>query len=258
MLDFKKLLVGSLLLGLLSSAQAQTIYPKQGISAHIQFRTFYKSRDVSRLPALLKDMDRSTKGDWTAHPPIIGFLAGLLAANPNRTDLLPINASQILRSDLAVAYSLSGQPERGLALAQEIGLDEKSQAFIRSSRPLHNLTVRSPTELDYLWGAAFATGNPAYIKPIVRRFVQLMDQPQKASDVLAMTEFMHTRKGDIRAIKDRYERSALLDLALASAILAALSKNAAEHEFIRNVVGQDLPRDSHAFRAFAAFAGQAS
>jgi len=258
MIVFRKLLMGGLLFGFLSGAQAQTIAPEQGSSAHRLFRTFYKSPDVRRLQALLRDLDRSAEGDWTAHPPIIGFMAGLLATDPQRKDLLPSDASHRLRADLALAYGLSGQPERGLAVAREIGLDEKQQAIISSSPSLRKLTIRNPTELDYLWGAAFATGDSAYIKPIVQRFMQLADQPQKANDVLAMTEFMHMRRSDMRTIKERYDRPTLLDLALASAILAALSKNAAEHEFIRNLITQDLTRDSHAYRIFTAFAEQKS
>lgn len=258
MMDFRKLLMGGLFLGLLSSAEAQTISPEQGSSAHTRFRSFYKNRDISKLPDLLVDLDRSAEGDWTAHPPIIGFIAGLLIENPSRSDLLPRDASVMLQSDLALAYSLSGQSERGLAIARQVGLDEKRQAFIRSTPSLKALTIRNPTELDYLWGAAFATGNPLYIRPIVKRFVQLIDQPGKADDVLAMSEFMRTRKGDMRSLKERYDRATLLDLALASAMLAALSRNAAEHEFIRKIVVQELPKDSHAYRVFTAFSGQDS
>jgi len=169
---------------------------------------------------------------------------------------LPRNASTALQSDLAIAYSLSGQSGRGLAIARQIGLDEKRQAFIRSTPFIKALTIKNPTELDYLWGAAFATGNPLYIRPIVKRFAQLIDNPRKADDVLAMSVFMQTGKGDLRSLKERYDRAVLLDLALASAMLAALSRNAAEHEFVQNVVIQELPKASYAYRAFTAFSGQ--
>ncbi|NIX75328.1 hypothetical protein [Microvirga terricola] len=245
-------------MGILSSAEAQTISPEQDSSAHTRFRSFYKSRDVGGLPNLLQDLDRSAGGDWTAHPPIIGFIAGILIENPSRFDLLPNDASTVLQADLALAYSLSGQSERGLAIARQIGLDEKRQAFIRSAPSLKTLTVRNPTELDYLWGAAFATGNPLYIRAIVKRFTQLVDQPEKANDILAISEFMQTKKGDIRWLKERYDRATLLDMALASAILVALSRNVAEHEFIRKVVAEDLPKDGYAHRILTAFSGQGS
>lgn len=258
MMDFRKLLMGSLLFGLLSGAEAQTVYPEQGFSAHTRFRSFYKSPDAGKLQSLLRDLDRSARNDWTAHPPIIGFIAGLLVKSPARSDLLPSDASATLRRDLALAYSLSGQPERGLALAKQIGLGEKGQALIRSIPSLQALPVRDGTELDYLWGAAFATGNPLYVRPILERFVQLTRQEERANAVLAMCEFMRSQKGDIRSLRERYDEATLLELAFASAILAALSRNAAEHEFIRKVVDQDLPKGSHAQRIFTVFAGQRS
>lgn len=256
MWGLKKLVAGILLLGLVSYAQAQTVIPEPGHRAHARFRSFYKNPDIRTVPDLLAELEHGGRGDWTDHPPIIGFLAGLLIQNPANLDFLPKGASAALRTDLAFALSLAGQRERALSFARQSGLSDRESAVIRDMPVLQRLTVRNGTELDFLWGAAFATGEPRYVRTIVRRFVQIADRPQAADDILAVSEFLRSKQGDLNSLKERHDRAGLLDIAMAGAMLMALARNAAEHDFIRTVVADEIPKGSHAERIFATYSGK--
>lgn len=238
---------------MITGVQAQTISPEPGQAAHIRFRSFYRDPDPGRLPALLSEFDRISRGDWTAHPPIIGFLAGAATKNPSLSNLLPRDASDELRNDLALALSLAGQREHGLAFARQNGMSEKGIALVRSTPTLQTLTIRNPTELDYLWGAAFATGEARYVRPIVKRFIQLTSKPEIADAILITSQFMRSKQGDIGWLKERHSQVAFLDIALGSAILTALARNAAEHEFIRQAAAAELSSSPQAQRILITF-----
>jgi hypothetical protein len=248
-----KFKMGILALGLASDASAQTL--GTGPKAFDQFRSYYARPDIGTVPSLLAELDRSGAGDWTARPPIIGFIAGLLITNPGQTDLLPRNASLSLRRDYALALSLAGMRGRGLKAAQQGGLDAQQQALIRSAPALSRLTIRNGTELDYSWGAAFATGDARYVRPIVRRFVQLTSRRQKADDILAGATFMRTGQGDMQSLKERYDAQSIQEVALGSAILIALAEQSARHTFIRDGIAAELPAGTQAQRILTAFQG---
>jgi hypothetical protein len=255
----KLLLVASLVLGALTGAGAQTVVPERGTRAHAEFRAFYRNPDLRRVPALLSELDRAAAGDWTAHPPIAGFVAGLLVKMPaNGAEFLPRNASPALRADFAVAYSLAGRPGEGAAIAREGGLGKKVIAAVRTTPLLARLTPRNATELDYLWGAAFATGDRRYIRPIVRKLTALAGSAEKADGILTAARFLRSGQGHLGTMKQRFDRRALLDIALGSAILVALSRGAPEHEFIRDAIRMDAPAGSHARRILAESLGRAS
>lgn len=253
MSQFVKLLMGFLALGLASSASAQTL--GAGPKVFDQFRAYYAHPDIGTVPSLLAELDRSGAGGWTGRPPIIGFIAGLLIANPGQMELLPPNASLSLRRDHALALSLAGMKERGLNAARQDGLDARQQALIRAAPTLSRLTIRNGTELDFSWGAAFATGDARYVRPIVKRFVQLTSQRRKADDILAAATFMRTGQGDMQSLKERYDAQSIQEVALGSAILSALAEHSIRHSFIRDCIDAELPAGTQARRILTAFQG---
>lgn len=215
-----------------SAAGAQTVGGNLDSQAHRQFRAFYQSPDLARAPSIVAGLERETGSDWTGHPPIVGFLTGLLTKTSDGEALLPANPSRVLQADLAIAYSLAGHPQKAAALVARAGLDPSTAR----TPPLLSRGIRSATDLDFFWGAAFATGNPRYIQPILKRFVEITASEQAGRDVLTFAS--GPGSDDFHRLKERYTHETIADIALGGAILVALARNVAEHEFIRRTAAE--------------------
>ncbi len=230
---------------------AQTNGQGPWIGPYLAFRSYYLSQDRSRVPALLSELDRIGRNAPNTRPPIVGFMAGLLASAD--WDLLPENASLQLRRDLVLATALAGRPQRAETLGRSLGLPEKQVSQLRTLPPLSSLTVENATELDFLWGASFATGDARYVRPIVKRYIGLANRQDISSDIVAVADYMRSRQGDIRHLKDTHDRRTLQDIILGATILVSVARNSTEHEFVKKVMKADMPSSSRAAQALIAY-----
>lgn len=138
---------------------------------------YYLDPDPDRVPWFLREIEEQgvLEREGSAGP-MIGFLSHVMAENPERLSEWFPPDDRIFLDERAVYYRALWQadvPEAKAILddVQERGPDELVEQLLEmrysSPRPILEWPVRSPGDLDVLWGAFFATGDIQYIEAII-------------------------------------------------------------------------------------------
>lgn len=138
---------------------------------------YYLDPDPDRIPWFLREVAAQgvLKREGRAGP-MIGFLSHVIAENPERLSEWFPPDDRIFRDERAVYYRALWQADVAEAKAilddvQERGPDELVEQLLQmrhsSPRPILEWPVRSPGDLDVLWGAFSATGDVRYIESII-------------------------------------------------------------------------------------------
>lgn len=222
--------------------------------------TFYKDPRPERLVGFLERF--GTGRDWSAYPPLVGFFAVIFRAHPDWIDqFVPARPAGKLADTIAAALQSSGQDRRAQSFrsrAGDIGADARLQAeFAGLPSNIADLRVATPTHLDILWGASFASGDPSYVRKIIDFFARTANRSEPvALDVAQTAVAISGGPKDIYGqLRAKYPDDATRrEMVLAATALWALSSNARYHEFVdRTVIAyvQEHP-ESYATKALQA------
>lgn len=139
---------------------------------------YYINPQPEKLPEVARWLVKTTGENSGGNGPVFSaFFARIMAANPDRIDgwLKELGSlPKTHRRSLWRAAVMSGVPAGKDALRARLdGLDETDRTFVERTLALDppdllNLNARSARELDVLWASFFASGDVAYIRPIIR------------------------------------------------------------------------------------------
>ena len=140
---------------------------------------YYLDPDPDRVGWFLQELEaQGFLRHENAAGPMIGFLSQVFVRNPERLSEWFPPDDRIFPDGRAIFYRALWQTDLAEAKAilddvQERGPHELAQQLIemRQTAPLaiSEWPVRSPGDLDVLWGAFFATGDARYIEAIISK-----------------------------------------------------------------------------------------
>lgn len=199
--------------------------------------TFYRTTQKPDMGTLVSRWERLPTSDQPAAlPPMIGFLAAYFQKNPNAVDRLA-NQSLTRKGQSVVLIGLEGAGNDAAArrIATKWRWPESDVAKLATITPLDQLVPESPSDLDTLWGAAFSTGDPSYVRRIIDFYANIANDPKiQFGDVVRVVEARRDNKMDsLRGIGERYSSEMAQNIVFAASALWSLLANATVHPFVK-------------------------
>jgi len=204
--------------------------------------TFYKDPRPERLVGFLEAYETS-HGHWNAYPPVAGFLAVVFQKHPDWIErLAPARFGPKTATALVAALRLSGQGAKAQTLRPrlaEAGLDPKLQAeFAGLPARLDDLQVATPTHMDMLWGASFASGDGRYARKLMDFFAKTANRSEAVAQDVARTVLAMTKgpKEVLMELRGKYGDAGFIEIVHAATALWAVASNARQHPFVDRAV----------------------
>src|SRR5438270_7468263 len=150
----------------------------QAVSAALN--TFYKAAKKPDVGDLIARWERLAATDQPpALPPMLGFLAAYFEKNPAQADRVA-NHPFGRKGQTVVLISLeaAGNDAAARRVAGKWRWDEAEVAKLAAIKPLGELVPENPSDLDTLWGAAFSTGDPVYVRKIYDFYAKVANDPK--------------------------------------------------------------------------------
>jgi hypothetical protein len=242
--------------GAAQAQQAQKPSPQDEL-----FMFFYKDPRPERLVGFLEQYDSAQAQKWDAYPPVAGFFTFIFRAHPTRIEqLVPARLNPQSATTVAAALRMSGNQAVTAKLQpklEQAGKDEKLTAeFANLPVRLEDLSIRSSTHLDILWGAAYASGDARFVRTILDFFAQVANSSEPvAIDIAKVALGMAGGPKEIFGeLRGRYGSNAVLIIVAAAAVWAAQS-NAAQHPFVDRALAAYINEHpgTHATKVISAF-----
>src|SRR5689334_6639478 len=154
---------------LLVAAPAATQPQQQGSPNDTLLTTFYKDPRTDRLVGFFDQLRTMPAAQsWEAYPPVAGFFAFVFRSYPNDIDkIIPEAPDPKSAETIAAALRLSGNAaaqEKFQPRLAKAGRDlQLASVFANLPGRLEDLQITTPSNLDILWGAAFASGDPKFV-----------------------------------------------------------------------------------------------
>jgi hypothetical protein len=199
--------------------------------------TFYRAAKKPDMGDLISRWERLPTSDQPAAlPPMIGFLAAYFEKNPKEVDRV-LNRSYTRKGQTIVLISLEGAGNDSAAqrAANKWHWSDADTGKLAAIKPLDRLVPESPSDLDTLWGAAFSTGNPSYVRRIFDFYANIANDPKiEFGDVVRVVEAKRDNKMDsLRGIGERYSPEMAQKIVFAASALWSLMANATVHPFVK-------------------------
>jgi hypothetical protein len=157
------LLLLMLVIALASPASAQQSTPDDHFGEWMTF--YYRDKDSSQTDDFLQWLQTSQILDKNsgAARPLAAFMSIIFADNPTKV-------AGWLKED-----NFTGNTKTAIEMALWLaGNDTELKAFTKNSKvstkaapKLTNIPIQGPTDLDMMWGAFQASGNPVYVNKII-------------------------------------------------------------------------------------------
>lgn len=228
-------------LGTLATAAAQQVSPPSS-KTDDTFTYFYRDPRPERLVGWF-DAYGKEHPDWEAYPPVAGFFAVVFAAQPGWIErLVPAQLNARQAETISAALRLSSQPTVSKDLQARLvgaGTDPTLAAqFAGLPNRLTNLRIATPTHLDILWGASFASGDGRYTLMIADFFARTTNRSEPIALGVTRIAAAISRQNynGLAQLKDKYEPGLLLEMTYAATAAWALTSNARQHAFVDRVV----------------------
>ena len=208
---------------------------------------FYTDPRLERLFGFIEGFEAAAgKENWGAYPPLAGFFAVVFSSHPDQIErLLPARLDPKSATAVATALRLSGKEHLIPKFRRRFraGWDQKLQTeFANLPTRLDEIYIKTPTHLDILWGAAFASGDSRHVSMIVHFMASVVNcSEQIALDVFKMAAARSAGPIGIEILKevrDRYGAAQAWEMLVASIALWALRSNALQHPFVEHVLGE--------------------
>ena len=244
-------LAAILVCAVLPSMRAAAQLQMQATPNDTLLTTFYKDPRPERLIGFfdhLKTMPAAQS--WEAFPPVAGFYAYVFRSFPNDVEkLIPDTLDAKSAETIAAALRLSGNQaeyEKFQPRLAQTGRDlQLASVFVNLPPRLEELQITTPSNLDILWGAAFASGDPKFVVMIIDYFAKTANLDDEIAHDIART--VAAMAGGPREIfeqlRTRYGVLAARQVVFAASALWAIQSNARQHEFVNDVVTEYI--DQH-------------
>ena len=199
--------------------------------------TFYKAAKKPDVGDLVARWERLAATDQpSALPPMLGFLAAYFEKNPAQVDRIA-NHPFGRKGQTVVLISLeaAGNDAAARRIAGKWHWTEAEVTKLGEIKPLAQLVPASPSDLDTLWGAAFATGDPVYVRKIYDFYASVANDPKvEFGDIVLVIQARRNNKMEsLRGIGERYSPEMAQKIVFASAAVWSLMANAAAHPFVK-------------------------
>jgi hypothetical protein len=199
--------------------------------------TFYKAAKKPDVGELIARWERLASTDQPpALPPMLGFLAAYFENNPAQIDRVA-NHPFLRKGQTVVLIALqaSGNDAAARRVAGKWRWSEAEVEKLGQIKPLSALVPEGPSDLDTLWGAAFATGDPAYIRKIYDFYAAVANDPKvEFGDIVRVIEARRNNKIEsLRGIGERYSPEMAQKIVFAASAIWSLMANAAAHPFVK-------------------------
>jgi hypothetical protein len=197
---------------------------------------YYKTKkpDVGEL---LQRWERLAATDQApAVAPMLGFLAAYFERNPGQVDRIatpPLGRKG--QTVMLISLAAAGNEAAARRIADKWKWSEEEIAKLKEIKPLEGLVPEGPSDLDTLWGAAFATGDPKYVRKIYDFYAKIANDPKvEFGDIVLVIQARASNKLDqLRGIGERYPAEMAQKIVFASAAIWSLLANAAAHPFVQ-------------------------
>jgi hypothetical protein len=214
------------------------------------FVHFYNDPRPERLLGFL-DRYGKRAPSWNAFPPAVGFFAVVFRRHPDWIDrLVPAHFDARTAEAIVAALRLSGQSAVGQSLKSRIA-EAGSDATLKAELAgppvnLEDIGVATPTHLDILWGASFASGDDRYVRLIADFLAKTANRSELvAIDVAKTTLAISGGPGDILGqLKDKYGEALTREIVVAATAAWALESNAQQHAFVEKALTQYIAMHS--------------
>ncbi len=213
--------------------------------------TFYKDPRPERLTGFF-DKLRSMPAarSWEAYPPVAGFFAFVFRSYPTDIEkLIPQAPDPKAAETITAALRLSGNQaalEKFQPRLAQAGRDlQLASVFANLPGSLEELQISTPSNLDILWGAAFASGDAKFVVMIIDYFASTANlDAEVARDIVRVVVAMAGGPREIfNELRGRYGVLAARQVVFAASALWAIQSNAKQHAFVDRVVAKYI--DEH-------------
>lgn len=165
----------------------------------------------------------------------LGFLAGVFTKYPDQIGVAmkaPLNRTA--QTMVIQALRLAGKTSEAKRASQGWNWPPEQTERITPVLPLHSIKPKAAEGFDTFWGASFATGDPAYVRPIYNFYAAAVSQPDiDLKDVVAVVIARHRRDNQtIADLGKKHSREIFLRIVVASSALWSLESNARQHKFV--------------------------
>jgi hypothetical protein len=202
------------------------------------FQTYYQRPSAETAMRVIAGFDETfATSDWdTTTQRSMAALAGWLAVVFQRQPEQKRAIVESIRTGpgalaVAMALSMSGDAERSASILQQIQApSEVERAVAELSDDLPAESVQLVDDIDRHWGAAFASGDPAYLRPIV----DAMLRPIGANGISA-ARVAGAASGEpqrVQAATQGLSATARTRLLIAAEATRSLRLNNREHAFV--------------------------
>lgn len=199
---------------------------------------FYADPQPARLVGFLERYEKRAQG-WQPFPPLVGFLAVVFREQPDWIGrLIPDQFDSRTAVAVAAALRLSGEPAIEPDLRSRLvnaGADPRLRAELANLPPrLEDLHVMTPTHLDLLWGASFASGDARYPRMVADFLAETANRSEPVAVDVAKTELAMAGgpREILSQLKDRYGEQGARQIVVASTAAWGLLSNAQQQPFI--------------------------
>jgi hypothetical protein len=202
------------------------------------FTYFYKDPQPARLAGYLERYEKIAPR-WDAFPPLVGFLAVVFHQSPDWTDrLIPAQPGARSATAIAAALRLAGRTKVEPRLLS--GSSDPKLVAELAGLPLRleDLRVVTPTHLDILWGASFASGEERYVRLIIDRLAVTANRSELTAIDVTRTALAiwGGRQEILGQLKGKYGEREAYDIVVAATAAWALGSNARRHEFVEKAM----------------------
>jgi hypothetical protein len=206
------------------------------------FSHFYSDPQPARLIGFLEKYQTRAQS-WNAFPPVAGFFAVVFRRHPDWIDrLIPDLPDSRTAVAIVAALRLSGlssiEPNLQSRLSAA-GADPKLRAELAGLPVrLEELRVVTPTHLDVLWGASFASGDERYVAMVANFLATTANRSELiAIDVAKTALALSGGPRDILGqLKGKYGEEGGREIIFAAAAAWGLASNAQQHLFVDKLV----------------------
>lgn len=232
------LLLACAIAGSATSAPAQKTDSAGEVQAvSVALNTFHKAAKKPDVGDLVARWERLAATDQPlALPPMLGFLAAYFEKNPAQIDRVA-NHPFARKGQTVVLISLeaAGNDSAARRVAAKWHWSDAEVAKLADIKPLAQLVPEGPSDLDTLWGAAFSTGDPVYVRKIYDFYAAAANDPKVefGDIVLVIQARRNNRLDSLRAIGQRYSPEMAQKIVFASAAVWSLMANATAHAFVK-------------------------
>jgi hypothetical protein len=190
------------------------------------------------VPAFLQAWENAGRPGTDA---VLGFLTGVLTRQPDQTTKITGVALE-RQGQLIVVQALrfAQKTDEAKAYAEKRGWSADDVARIAPVRPLLATRPEEPSHFDTFWGASFATGDAAYVRPIYDYYAGVLSEPGIDANDIVTIVVSRTRpsKEATDAIVTKYPRERLRWVIFAATALWSLDQNAQQHTFVAAALDQ--------------------